>query len=429
MTELLHNFDCGNTKELSLSATYNSEQMLYRSCLVGDLERVQYLLSSNSSSSIDLNRQNSDGLTLLHFACSNNCYGLVQLLLQHHASNQLGDHLGRTCLHYASIKGHRAIVNLLLQSIENSNTHEFIHVNDNQKKTSLDYACENDHMDLVEILLQHSDMDQIDLTSPLYYSCIEGHLDICHFLIRKQQDRKDLFRLQASFIQAICDRGHIEILRLLIKSIEHIPISTQQRDGGNSTLFYCITTFDIDLVKQLLERQARLTEKDIHDLITFCPLNDQNPLYIDHYFDCLELLLRYRSNFDDQKICKYFIRQLCEKCTTSMIGKKLKYLFALAIYNGSIQLHRRSTIKWCGEINILTKRSVNLIDVIKQATANWSLKHLLRLKIKRSMKVFNLEEMRKLPGLQEHHVDFLSFEYLWKISLFICVSVVGVIFF
>ncbi len=410
MMELLNNFDCGNSnKEISLSSTYNNEQILYRSCLIGDLERVQYLLRSNSSSSIDLNRQNSDGLTLLHFACSNNFYGLVQLLLEYNANNHIRDHLGRTCLHYASIKGYRAIINLLLQTISNSIQHDFIYLNDNQKKTSLDYACENDHIDLVEIFLKYTDINHMDLTSPLYYSCIEGHLDICHLLIIKQQERKDLFYLQPSFIQTICHRGHIEILRLLI---ENFSISNQKRDCGNSILFYCITTFDIDLVKKLLERQARLTEKDIHDLITFCPLNDQNHFYIDHYFDCLELLLRYRSNFDDQKICKYFIRELSEKCTTILIGKKLKYLFALAIYSGSIQLYRRSTIKWCGEINILTKRYVNLIDVIKQTTKNWSLKHLLRLKIKRSMNIFNTEQIKKLPGLQEHHINFLSFEYL-----------------
>lgn len=408
--ELLNNFDCGNNNNKELSTlSYDNEQILYRSCLIGDLERVQYLLRSNSSSSIDLNRQNSDGLTLLHFACSNNFYGLVQLLLQYNANNHIHDHLGRTCLHYASIKGYRAIINLLLQSIEKALQHDFIYLNDNQKKNSLDYACENDHLDIVEIFLKYTDINHIDLTSPLYYSCIEGHLDICHLLITKQQERKDLFHLQPSFIQTICHRGHIEILRLLI---ENFSISSQQRDCGNSILFYCITTFDIDLVRKLLERQACLTEKDIHDLITFCPLNDQNQFYIDHYFDCLELLIRYRLNFNDQKICKYFIRELCEKCTTIIIGKKLKYLFALALYSGSIQLYRRSTIKWCGEINILTKRYVNLIDVIKQTTKNWSLKHLLRLKIKRSMKIFNIEQIKKLPGLQEHHINFLSFDYL-----------------
>ena len=413
MTELLNNFDCGSTnnpKELSLSSTYNTEQILYRSCLTGDLERVEYLLQSTSSSSIDLNRQNSDGFTLLHFACSNNFYGLVQLLLQYNANNQLRDHLGRTCLHYVSIKGYRAISNLLLQSIETSlDQHDYIYLNDYENKTSLDYACENDHIDLVENFFKYSNFEQIDLKSPLYYSCVEGHFDICNLIIHKQRERDDMFQLQSSFIQTICHRGHLEILRLLI---ENCLILNHQRDCGNSILFYCITTFDIDLVRKLLERQTRLTEKDIHDLITFCPLNDQNHFYIDHYFDCLELLLRYRINFDDQKICKYFIRELCEKCTTNLIGKKLKYLFALAIYTGSIQLYRRSTIKWCGEINIITKRYVNLIDVIKQTTKNWSLKHLLRLKIKRSMKIFNLEQIRKLPGLEEHHRNFLSFEYL-----------------
>ncbi|CAF1615239.1 unnamed protein product [Adineta ricciae] len=416
MTELLNNFDCANNnstnpanKDLSITSAYNNEQNLYRSCLVGDLERVQYLLRSNSSSSIDLNRQNSDGLTLLHFACSNNFYGLVQLLLQYDAQNHIRDHLGRTCLHYASIKGYRAIIKLLLQSIDDSVKHDFIYINDNQKKSALDYACENDHIDLVELFLEFTNVDQFDLTSSLYYSCLEGYLDICHLLINKQRERKEAFLLQTSFIQSICHRGHIEILRLLF---EYFSLAQEQRHCGNSTLFYCITTLDLILVRKLLERQARLTEKDIHDLITFCPLNDQNHFYIDHYFDCLELLIRYRLNFDDQKICKYFIRELCEKCTTVLIGKKLRYLFALALYTGSIQLHRRSTVKWCGEISIVTKRHVNLVDVFKQTTKNWSLKHILRLKIRRSMRTFNLEQIKQLPGLQPNHMEFLSFEYL-----------------
>lgn len=409
MMELLETFDCGNSnKEITLPSNYDTEQILYRSCLIGDLERVEYLLQSSSSSSIDLNRQNANGLTLLHYACTNNFYGLVQLLLQYHANYHLQDHLGRTCLHYASIKGYRAIINLLLQSIENhfEQQQQWILLLDEEKKTSLDYACENDHIDLVEIFLQYID---IDLTSSLYYSCLEGHIDICHLLINKQRQRNELFHIQPSLIQSICHRGHIEILRLLISNISLVH---DQLTGRNSILFYCISTLDIDLVKNLLENQSRLTEKDIHDLISFCPLNDENQFYVDHYFNCLELLFRYRINFDHQKICKYFIQQLAEKCTTMFIGKKLKYLFALAIYNGSIPLYRRSTMKWSGEINILTKRYVNLIDVIKQATQNWSLKHILRLKIRRSMKIFNIEQLRKLPDLQEHHLRFLSFEYL-----------------
>ena len=411
MMELLENFDCanGNNKELSLSSSYDNEQILYRSCLIGDLERVEYLLQNNSSS-IDLNRQNANGLTLLHFACTNNFYGLVQLLLQYHANSHIQDHHGRTCLHYASIKGYRAIINLLFQSRTNTfDQQDWILLVDDEKKNSLDYACENDHMDLVEIFLQSLDMD-IDLTTSLYYSCLEGHVDICQLLINKQRQRNELFHIQPTFIQSICHRGHIEILRLLISNIS--LVHQHHPNCRNSILFYCISTLDIDLVKNLLEHQARLTEKDIHDLITFCPLNEENQFYVDHYFNCLELLFRYRINFDHQKICKYFIRQLSEKCTTMFIGKKLKYLFALAIYNGSIPLHRRSTMKWCGEINILTKRYVNLIDVIKQSTQNWSLKHLLRMKIRRSMKIYNLEQLRNLPGLQEHHIRFLSFDYL-----------------
>ena len=420
MTELLNNFDCNkktNSNEISLASNYDTEQILYRSCLIGDLERVEYLLQNDSSSTttttttIDLNRQNVDGLTLLHFACSNNFYGLVQLLLKYHANNNIRDHLGRTCLHYVSIKGYRAISHLLLQSIENSHDqHEYIHLTDNENKSSLDYACEHDHIELVEIFLQYTDLKQVNLQSALYYSCIEGHLELCQLLIRKQKQIPKSLKLQSSLIQTICHHGHTDIIRLLIEN--YSLVNYQQRDGGNSILFHCITTLNIDFVRDLLERQACLTEKDIHDLIRYCPLNDDNQFYIDHFFDCLELLLCYRINFHDQKICKYFIRELCEKCTTIFIGKKLRYLFALALHTGSIQLYRRSTIKWCGEINILTKRYVNLIDVIKQTTNNWSLKHLLRLKIKRSMKVFNLEQINQLPGLQEHHRNFLSFEYL-----------------
>lgn len=413
MTELLNNFDCNqnNSKEISLTSNYDPEQNLYRHCLVGDLERVEYLLqNSSSSTAIDLNRQNVDGLTLLHFACSNNFYGLVQLLLKYHANINIRDHLGRTCLHYISINGYRALSHLLLRSMENSHDHhEYIHLVDNENKSSLDYACENDHMELVDIFLQYTDLKQVNFQSALYYSCIEGHLDLCQFLIQKQNQIEKSFKLQSSFVQTICHRGHMDILRLLI---ENYSLANHQRDGGNSILFYCITTFNLDLVRKLLERHACLTEKDIHDLIRCCPLNDDNQYFIDHYFDCLELFLRYRINFHDQKICKYFIRELCEKCTTIFIGKKLRYLFALALHTGSIQMYRRSTIKWCGEINILTKRYVNLIDVIKQTTKNWSLKHILRLKIKRSMKIFNLEQIDQLPGLQEHHRNFLSFEYL-----------------
>ncbi|CAF1577146.1 unnamed protein product, partial [Didymodactylos carnosus] len=189
---------------------------------------------------------------------------------------------------------------------------------------------------------------------------------------------------------------------------------------GNSVLYHSVIALDKSIVQELLEHEARLNEKDIHDLLSHVSILIHNSQQLDQYFDCLTCLFQYRTNFDDSKISKYFIKQLAEhivshtSVVSSLILKhafvRLKYLFALSLYGGQIPL-RRTTGKWCAQIVCDTHRQINLSDVFKQLTSTWSLKHILRIKIKQSMTIFNRNELRK-SHLPQHLQRFLAFDYL-----------------
>ncbi|CAF0985383.1 unnamed protein product [Didymodactylos carnosus] len=423
-----NNNNSNSDTTLALGSTFN-EQTFYRSCLLGDLERAQCILRTTSQ--ININRQNDEGLTLLHLGCISNFYGLVQLLLQHHAQIDIQDENGWTCLHYIAMKGHRALIKLILNkppsrlplmelssSPENSiniSKNDYINLCDKQGKTALILACEYGHLDLAELLIEDYKAD-VNKNNPLHYASIEGKLDVCQLLIKYGSNVKHV--LMPKVVQEICQRGHMQVLRLLVNS--KYKLSPPSRADGNSVLYHSIITLDKSVVQELLEHEARLNEKDVHDLLAHVSTLIDSIQHLDQYFDCLTCLFQYRTNFDDSKIAKYFIKQLAEQISlytstaSSLVIKhaliRLKYLFALSLYGAQIPL-RKTTAKWCAQIMCDTQRQVNLSDVFKQLTSTWSLRHILRIKIKRSMITFNRNELKKLQ-LPQHSQRFLAFDYL-----------------
>ncbi|KAJ8300293.1 hypothetical protein KUTeg_021812 [Tegillarca granosa] len=81
-------------------------------CKEGNTEQIKNLLSCPGG--IDINNKDSDGMTLLHWACDRGYSDLVKLLLKSNADINAKDSDDQTALHYAVSCEHKDVVDILL---------------------------------------------------------------------------------------------------------------------------------------------------------------------------------------------------------------------------------------------------------------------------------------------------------------------------
>ncbi|XP_019618982.1 PREDICTED: acyl-CoA-binding domain-containing protein 6-like [Branchiostoma belcheri] len=82
-------------------------------CKEGNTKQMARLLSNGD---VDINQQDAEGLSLLHWACDRGHEDVVRELLQHKANINIQDEDGQTPLHYAATCEFLSIVQLLLDS-------------------------------------------------------------------------------------------------------------------------------------------------------------------------------------------------------------------------------------------------------------------------------------------------------------------------
>ncbi len=134
---------------------------LYYAITQGNIETVKLLRERNSSEEL-IDQKEFRNKTLLMFACEFGNIEVVQYLLETmdldmYPMYQHVDKAGKTPLIYASIKGHRAIVEILIE-------YDVINHQDQAGKTALMYACYGHHFDIAKLLLSNgADKDIKDI--------------------------------------------------------------------------------------------------------------------------------------------------------------------------------------------------------------------------------------------------------------------------
>ena len=131
---------------------------LIEACRHGKFEVVKLLVERTNTK---LNVRDNDGRTALHWACRKGHKDVVQLLMNCQDNNielNTRDNYGNTVFHLACFNGHKDVVQLLLNcSAKNID----LNTQDNDGHTAFMLACFNGHKDVVQLLL-NSDQN-IDL--------------------------------------------------------------------------------------------------------------------------------------------------------------------------------------------------------------------------------------------------------------------------
>ncbi|XP_041134296.1 caskin-1-like [Polyodon spathula] len=274
------------------------DQELLQAVKTEDLITVQKLLQRpkpgkakllGSTKRVNVNFQDTDGLSALHHAALNGNMELISLLLEAQATVDIKDQKGMRPLHYAAWQGKVEPMKMLLKSGSSVNSqsdegqiplhlaaqHGHYGVSemllqhqsnpcivDNAGKTPLDLACEFGRVGVVQLLLSSSmsaallepkpgETTDPNSTSPLHQAAKNGHIDIIRLLLQAGIDINRLTHAGTALHEAaLC--GKTEVVRLLLDN----GINAQVRNTYSQTA--------LDIVNQFTATQA---SKEIKQLL------------------------------------------------------------------------------------------------------------------------------------------------------------------
>nr|CAH7713500.1 unnamed protein product [Callosobruchus chinensis] len=251
----------------------------------GDFKKVKDLVNRGASlEDANIDAQDKEGKTPLHFAAQEGDFGMVQFFLDRGAKIEAKDKYGWTPLHFAASSNKFDVVKFLFD--KNAN----IKARDTYGDTPLHVAAQySNKLEIVEFLLDKNANDINDVTndrSTLLHVAVEGNkLDTVKFLLDRGADTevKDIHG-QTPLVLAT-QKGYTNIVKVL-----------EQEQLGKE-LFTAVREYNLPRVKELISQGANIDTKNKNGATLLdIAINTKDSLEKDQESPGSALLLTTQSN-------------------------------------------------------------------------------------------------------------------------------------
>ncbi|XP_061660146.1 receptor-interacting serine/threonine-protein kinase 4 isoform X2 [Syngnathoides biaculeatus] len=209
---------------------------------------AELLLSRRST---NVNAQDEDQYTALHWAAQNGDEAMTRLLLDRGAAINETDGQGRTPAHVACQHGQENVVRVLLSRGAD------VQINGKDKWTALHFASWQGHLGIVKLLVKQAggdvDGQTTDGRTPLHLASQRGQYRVARILIELKADVHMKTSELNTPLHVAAETGHTSTSRLLIKHQADIDAENSQ---GFTPLHLAAQRGHLATVKMLLEEGA-----------------------------------------------------------------------------------------------------------------------------------------------------------------------------
>jgi hypothetical protein len=187
-------------------------------------------------------------MTGVHLAAYVGLTGVIMALLKNRHNPDVKDSWGRTPLSWAAIRGHEAVVKLLLEKGA-----ELESKDNGSGRTPLSWAAEKGHETVVKLLLEKGaeleSKDKDEGRTPLWWAAVRGHEAVVKLLLEKGAELESKDNRGRTPLSWAAERGHEAVVKLLLE--KGAELESKDNGSGRTPLWWAAVKGHEAVVKLL----------------------------------------------------------------------------------------------------------------------------------------------------------------------------------
>ena len=229
----------------------------------------------------DINISNDRGQSALIIACEEDNFDIVKLLLENNAKiDEINDE-GRTAFIIACYNGYHEIASLLLKYI--TDPKYVVNKKNYDGDTLLHIACEKDNFELAKVLIEYADIliKNNSKITPLIYACNNNNVELVELLLNHGSN----VEVKSTYGHVISNNSFgLSVIKKTTRYYNNVSLKKV------SLLVYASYEGYDKIVKLLLDHGANINSMDNSGKTSLSLACEKN------HEKCVELLLEYNSN-------------------------------------------------------------------------------------------------------------------------------------
>lgn len=236
---------------------------------------------------IDINIQDEYNNTLIHYAIIFNQIEIIKLLLSYQCKIDYIDTDGKTILYYPIKYGYNNILKILLNNSKNIIGIHIDNIKDKNNNTPLHYASLYNNTEALDYLLNFSTniiINTIDNEgrTPLHIAVNNNNINNINLLLKQKVIQVNLFNNQGlSVLHIAIIKRYINILKIFIND-KRFNINIIETKYNMTPLMYLLDIEYINIITDMLNNGALITFQDIygHNILHHCLIENKLDIFL-----------------------------------------------------------------------------------------------------------------------------------------------------
>ncbi|XP_061178688.1 uncharacterized protein LOC133187361 [Saccostrea echinata] len=343
-------------------------------CLRGNKQQFDHEIQKHFGEKQLLFTRDSDGYSLLHFACEGGNLEILKHLLEEGFMLDSTTFKGKTVLHIASQFGHKSICDYVL-----SKDTALLEITDKRKGNAAHFAAEGGYVEILEFLVNKG-INPKQLTERerniFHIASSNDQQEMCKYIVQTYPEIiHSVDGLGWNALHFATAKGHIEMFDTLVGFDLDVKSKTNR---GNSVLHIACLKSRLEMCKYIINRWPYLVKEQnkLNRTPVFAAVEggDINILKLLKNYDADEraiaadnhTLLHVASEHSNYEICKYVIQTYPEMTNLSS-SKNFNALHMLAA--GSSRSEEEEIMVF----NLLVSHGVDIFQTTKKGSSVLSL--------------------------------------------------------